>query len=687
MHYQIKQLLTKAFENFQTGNFDEAEQISHQILKTEPKNFDALHIAGIVKGLKNQHQEALELFRRALRINSSNYFLNFNIAKAFSEIGEEEKAIKYHLIATKLDPTNSEGWLNFGRSLSNIKKYTESLDCYIKAHDLRPDYAEAWNNKGSVLILLMQYEDALASIDKSLKINPQLAETWCNRGNALQHLKKYDEALSAYDKAVSINPNLTEAWYNCGISFQELKKYEEALTSYDKAISINCDLAEQWSNRGMVLRELERFEEALASYDKAISINPELAELWSNRGVALRALKEYEKALASYDIAISINPDDADALYNRGNALQDLMQYKEAIASYDKAISINPDLAKYWYNRGISFQELKKYEEALTCYDKAISIDHEYAEAYWNKSLIQLLTEDFQGGWANYDYRWRLKEADKNHYQDIPSLTNLNQLKYSTVLVWSEQGFGDTIQFSRYVNLLTDMGVNVIFDVQAPLKSLAVNSFPELKVITKGEPVDNVDFQVPLMSLPKLFGTNLSSIPSTNIYLNPVLENFNSWKSKLNLNSSKLNIGIACSGNETHKNDKNRSIDLSAFEYLSNIANLFVIQKDLKEKDRFFLNDHPQIKFLGEQIFSFEDSASIVKLMDLIITVDTSLVHLSGALGMPTKVMVTWCPEWRWLLERKDCPWYPSVQVFRQLKAGDWESVIQDVISELKLGA
>ena len=467
----------------------------------------------------------------------------------------------------------------------------------------------------------------------------------------------------------------------------QARNFEEAKKKLTYVLNVQPKNLAALEILGIICSNSGNLKQAVKHFEKIIKIKPDYHLAWSNRGNALLELKQYDQALASYDKAISLKPDYHSAWYNRGNALKELKQYDQALASYDKAISLKPDYHIAWSNRGNALLELKQYDQALASYDKAISLKPDYFDAYFNKSPAQLLTSDFQGGWTNYEYRWLRKEADKKHHQQFPSLTSLNDLKSSTVLVWWEQGFGDTIQFSRYLTLLANLGANVVFDVQAPLKSLLKQSFPGIRVITRDEAVSGIDFQVPLMSLPGLFSTDLSNLPSSNCYLKPFPDNLDRWRVKLNLNRDKLNIGIACSGSEAHKNDKYRSMALSYFEPLSNLANLFLIQKDLRDSDKYFLSQHPEIKFLGDQISTFEDSASIVELMDLIITVDTSLIHLSGALGKTSKVLVTWNPEWRWLLDRQDSPWYPSVKIFRQPEAGDWESVIQDVISDLKLVA
>ena len=306
---QINQMMARALQCFQSGNHDEAELILIKVLGTQPKNFDALHILGVLKGIKNQHHEALEFFRKALRVNSNDSFLNFNIAKAFSEIGEDEKSLKFHSSATRLNPNHPEGWVSYGKSLSNLKRFDESLNLFSKAVALNPEYAEAWTNQGCAFKELGRFQQALDSFDKSIKINPHLAETWSNRGITLLNLKRVGEALASYDMAITIRPEYAEAYYNRGVALNALKLHEEALASSDRAIELKPGSAEAWSNRGNALGDLKRHEEALASYERSIELKPDYAEVWNNRGIALIELKRLEEALASYERAIAIKPD------------------------------------------------------------------------------------------------------------------------------------------------------------------------------------------------------------------------------------------------------------------------------------------------------------------------------------------------------------------------------------------
>jgi tetratricopeptide (TPR) repeat protein len=585
---KINQMMTRALQCFQSGNYDEAELILIKVLGTQPKNFDALHILGVLKGIKNQHQEALEFFRKALRVNSNDSFLNFNIAKAFSEIGDDEKALKFHSSATRLNPNHPEGWLGYGKSLSNLKKFDESLNLFNKAVTLNPEYAEAWTNRGCALKELGHFQQALDSFDKSLKINPYFAETW--------------------------------------------------------------------SNRGIALLELKRVEDALISYDRAIEIKPDYAEAWNNRGNALTELKREEEAVANYKRAIEIMPDFAEAYYNRGNALKELMRMEDALACFDNSIEVKPD----------------------------------YAEAYWNKSLSLLLSGDFVRGWNLYEWRWKIPGLMRN-LADFPQPLWLGQTEFGgleglagkTILVHSEQGLGDTLQFARYLPLLADCGARVIFELPAVLLGLLRGLNGVSEFVVKGQVSPPADFHCPLLSLPLAFKTTLESIPSPGPYLKADALKVKQWSERLGL-KSRPRIGLVWSGNAQHKNDHNRSISLELL--LSQLPDRFdwvSLQREVRDADRQALELHPSIRHFGTELADFTDTAALCELMDLVISVDTSVAHLSGALGRPTWVLLPNVPDWRWLLDRDDSPWYACIKLYRQREPSEWSPILQELSDDL----
>jgi len=579
---KINQMMTRALQCFQSGNYDEVELILINVLDTQPKNFDALHIYGVLKGIKNQHHEALEFFRKALRVNSNDSFLNLNIAKAFSEIGEDQKALKFHSSATKLNPNHPEGWLSYGKSLSNLKKFDESLNLFNKAVALNPDYAEAWTNLGCVLNKLGRFKEALDSFDKSLKINPYIAETW--------------------------------------------------------------------SNRGIALLELKLVEEAVASYGKAIAIKPDYAEAYSNRGNALLELKLIEEAVASFDKAIAIKGDYAEAYSNRGNALLELKLVEEAVASYERAIEINPD----------------------------------YAEAYWNKSLTLLLTGQFSQGWELYEWRWK-RNTFISSKRDFPQplWSGTKDIAGKTILLHAEQGLGDTIQFCRYAKLVKALGARVILEVPKALLGLLSGLEGVDELIEKGKVLPAHDYHCPLLSLPLAFKTDLTNIPSPKPYLAAAHQKLEEWAQRLGV-KEKPRVGLVWSGSTGHKNDHNRSLTFQQLlPHLPNCCEYVSLQKEMREVDVLVL-EGSGIRHYEKQLKDFTDTAALCELMDLVISVDTSVAHLAGALGKSTWVLLPYAPDWRWMLDRRDSPWYPNHRLFRQKITDYWISVFKEMETELK---
>ena len=462
-------------------------------------------------------------------------------------------------------------------------------------------------------------------------------------------------------------------------------KHKEAAELLKRAICLNPNEPSLHYNLAKALQESGADKESLPHHKKAVELNPTNPEAWLNYGKSLSSLGLNVDALDVYKNSLQINPNYTEAFVNIGATLKDLERYDEALNYADKALSINPTLSEAWSNKGVTLNELKRYDEALASYDKAISLKPDYSDAYWNQALSHLVTGNFESGWKNYEYRWKKTKAEPMRHQEFPLLTDLNEISGKSVLVWGEQGYGDTIQFSRFIEKLIELKADVIFEVQEPLKELLQNSFLHPKIISQEESTGVIDFQIPLVSLPLLFSTNFNNIPSTNSYIRADEENLIFWRDKLNSKNKKMNIGVACSGNKNYVNDKNRSMDLRFFEPITDKVNLFLIQKDLREKDQDFLSQYPDIKFLGEEIKSFNDSASIIQAMDLVITVDTSLAHLSGALGKRTFILLPWNPEWRWLLDRQDSPWYPTAKLFRQPNRDNWEEVIKEVILHLNL--
>ena len=462
------------------------------------------------------------------------------------------------------------------------------------------------------------------------------------------------------------------------------RRHAEALASFDRALAARPDYAEALYNRGVTLQELKRFAEALASYDRALAARPDYAEALYNRGNALQELQRFDEALASYDRALAARPDYAEALYNRGNALQELKRFDEALASFDRALAVRPDYAEALYNRGVTLQELKRFAQALASYDRALAARPDYAEAHWNESLVRLLTGDFVRGWKKFEWRWKnesLNLSPRNFAQ--PLWLGENGIEGKTILLHSEQGLGDTIQFCRYVPLVAVRGARVLLQVPELLQDLMASLAGVAQVIGPTSKLPDFDLHCPLLSLPLAFETRLDTIPSATPYLSASSESVRSWNISLGL-KYRPRIGLVWSGNPAHKNDHNRSIKLRTLIQLLDIDATFVsLQKDIGADDATVLKDQSDLLHFGDKLKDFSDTAALISNLDLVISVDTSVAHLAGALAKPVWVLLPFLSDWRWLLDRDDSPWYPTARLYRQYAAGDWSGVVGHVGVEL----
>jgi protein O-GlcNAc transferase len=344
MHPQLQLMLQQAMQNFQDQKFDNADLILKKVLQLDSKNLPALHILGLIKASQGKFKESADLLGRAARINPNDGSLQYNLAKALSDSGNDKDAVTHHKKAVALTPNNSEAWFSYGKTASNLGRHEDALVWYGNALNLRPNYIEALLNKGAAFKELKRYEEAIAFADQVLLINPNLSAAWSNKGVALKGLERYEEAVTHFNQALSLKPDYAEAWSNKGVTLHELKRYEEAVTHFNQALSLKPDYAEAWSNKGVTLHELKRYEEAIAQYEKALSLKPDYAEAWSNKGVTLHELKRYEEAIAQYEKALSLKPDYAEAWSNKSNTLHELKRYIEAIAHYEKALSLKPSI-------------------------------------------------------------------------------------------------------------------------------------------------------------------------------------------------------------------------------------------------------------------------------------------------------------------------------------------------------
>ena len=560
-----------------------------------------------------------------------------------------------------------------------------------------PGHAAAHYNLGNVLRELQQWGDARLSFQRATEANPTFAEAWNALGLSLQHSDELERSLASYERAITLRADFCEAHYNRAYLLNLLERSEDAIAAYDRVIALNADHAEAYNNRGVTCKRLGRWQDALADYDAAIRIRADYAEAWNNRGNALHELRRWREALTSFERALALRADYADAEGNRGTTLHELGEWEEALASYAGALALRPADPLVLVNRGTTLQALRRHDEAIASYREALAIDPGYADAHWNLALYRLLHGNYAQGWAGYE--WRLKRREKRSAQTTPPRHYTGPrwrgdtaLQGRTILLHCEQGYGDAIQFCRYVRQVSDLGAHII--LEAPRALLALLRSLEgstqrgqgvqgVQWVESGTALPPYDCHCPLMSLPLAFKTEINTIPAPRRYLQSNPATLNAWRERLGI-ASGLHIGLVWSGSMHHQNDHQRSIALAellaglpaGFQYVS-------LQKELHAADVATLHAHPELLHFGDALADFADTAALCDLMDVVISVDTSVAHLAGALGRPVWVLLAEPPEWRWLLERQDSPWYPSARLFRQPQRGDWQGVLAEVSAAL----
>ena len=547
-----------------------------------------------------------------------------------------------------------------------------AMDLIKQALQINPNNAAAHSNIALAYQALEYFDQALSHCDHALAIQPDHAEALFNRAIILQCLKCFEEAVDSYGCVLSLQPNNAEAALNRGVALQELGRLDEALASYTLALSIRPDYVNALSGQGAVLSMLKRYEDALSCYQQILTMQANNAEILLHRGEVLHDLKRFSEAIASFGQAIVINPNYAEAFCNRGNALIELNRYEQALEDYDRALTIQADFAEAHFNRANALQGLHQFNKALASYDRALTIRPDYVNAHWNKSICLLLIGDFANGWREYQWREQLR---KERRLFIKTLWQGQQvLQNKTILLHAEQGLGDTLQFCRYVQQVKALGATVILEVQPELTILLASLKCVDVLLQKGDSLPDFDYHCPLLSLPLAFNTSLDNIPNHVPYLFSQAERVQKWQAILG-EKTLPRIGVVWSGNVHHANDHNRSIPLGQFSQLFNQSAQFIsLQKELRNGEAVLLANFTNVLHVGEQLRDFADTAALCELMDKVITVDTSIAHLAGAMGKPVDIFLPYIPDWRWMLSREDNPWYPSARLFRQTIVGDWQT-------------
>ncbi|MBI5278366.1 MAG: tetratricopeptide repeat protein [Burkholderiales bacterium] len=596
-------------------------------------------------------KSALESLRQAIELQPADTALLANMVRLCSQAGRPQDAVPVlqQAIAAQPDSADAHHWL--GLMLRASGRPREAAASLAEAVRLQPDHAEAHNARGVTLAELGDRHGAVASFDQSLRLWPDVADTHRNRGLALRQLGDAERAVASFDEAIRLEPGQALSHHQRALALRDLKRPAEALASLERAVALAPNLADAHYMRGVFLLELARADEALASLDRALQLKPDAADAWNLRGVALRLLGRIEASLASFDAALQRKPVFAQAHLDRGYALRELGRLDEAIASYDRAIAADP---------------------------------HD-VEATWGKAIALLLAGRLEEGFELFECRWDKASftSPKRGFR-APQWTGQQPLAGKTIVLHAEQGFGDAIQFARFAPLVAERGGRVVLEVPRALAGLLGTLPGIVQVVERGRPLPPFDFHCPLMSLPRAFGTTLHSIPAAEGYLAPDPGKLAHWQAVLGP-ARAPRIGLAWSGRPTHKGDRQRSLGLARLvEALPSGPEYVSLQKELREPDDAVLAAHPGLRHFGARLVDFGDTAALCAAMDLVVSVDTSVAHLAGALGRPTWLLLPRAPDWRWLLDRPNTPWYASVRLFRQDAARDWDPVLSRIAGAIR---
>ncbi len=681
------------------GKLEEAIAAYQQALNLNQAYAEAHNNLGIAYKDQGKLDEALACYREAIRLKPNYAEAHHNMGIVLRQQNKLDDAIHYFRQAIALKPHYIDAYTSLGSTLQQQGNGEEAIACYQQVVTLKPNDAEGFNNLGLALQHQGKLEEAIATFQQALALQPNFPGVCNNLGNLLLEVNRVDEAIASYQQAIAQRPNYPEALNNLGNALQRQGKLDEAITHYQKALELRPNFVEALSNLGAVLKDQHKLEAAVSYLEQAVSLGPSYAEIHNNLGNAYQEQKRVDEAIACYRTAVALKPEMAEVHSNLGNMLQYIGEFEEAFEHFRKAIEIQPDFAGVYNNLGIAHRNAGQVQEAFAAYSKALELKPDFVEAHWNTALNHLLLGNLKQGFEGYEWRFqwsRFIEQNPSRSYSQPRWDG-SSLDGKTILLYAEQGIGDTLQFIRYVPLVKAKGGRIIVECHPPLINL-FKALPNIEqLVPLGETVPTFDVHAPLMSLPYILGTTLETIPAEVPYL--VLAEGSqesedrSQKAEreqllptTNDQFPQLKIGIVWDGNPQNPYNRARAVPLVKLLSLANIpgVTLYSLQKEPKPEDIELLQAHPEVQDLRSQLNDFTDTAAIINQLDLIISIDTAVTHLAGALGKPTWLLLPFAPDWRWMTDRSDSPWYPTMRLFRQSTYGDWDPVLADVRAALE---
>jgi tetratricopeptide (TPR) repeat protein len=607
----------------------------------------------------------------------------FREAIALLQKGDVAAAEIACLATLRIDPEHVDALHLSGLAATQAGRANEGISRLQRAAQLRPEDATVHGNLALAFLKQGRDLDALASFETSLGLDPNAINVRENAGILLHKLGHYADAIAAFDLIIDAQPGQAEAYFHKANTLSELERYEEAVSAYEKACELRPNFADYIANMASTLCKLRRHREALPLIEKALAIQPGMELALLCRVDAFISDGRWEESLAVAEAVIAANPQSLQGHFWRSKILIFLGRPDQALLLSAAARGIGLDNPITYINHGFTLAASNRLDEALAYYDRALQIKADHAEAHYNRAFALLTLGRFEEGWLAYEYRNLRHNTLAARKYPKPLWWGKEPLKDQRLFIYAEQGFGDTIHFSRYAVMAAEAGARVALSVQNPLLRVFKDFCPGVTVIGQNEAPIEFDLHCPILSLPLAFGTRLESIPAwPGGYLKAPAEEMARWAPRLP--AGRRRIGLVWSGSTTHSNDANRSMSLARLAPLFQSGDVWVsLQKEVRERDRDALQASGLLD-LTTELDDFADTAALISALDLVIAVDTSVAHLAAALGKPVWLMLPYAPDFRWLLDREDSPWYPSIRLFRQQRPGDWDSVITRITKALQ---
>jgi tetratricopeptide (TPR) repeat protein len=644
--------LTIGWEHHRAGRHAEADDACRRVLRSDPEDPRAWHLLGAVQFGRGWHGEAESSYRRALAVRS-------DFAAAHADLGA------VLAIQGRLD---------------------EAVASLRRALALAPDSADAHNHLGGTLFRLGRRAEAVASLREAVRCNPDHPMAPSALGFVLSMQGDYAGMAEVFGPLSRIRPDHLVAHLRLGEALLSLGQLDEAKGCFEVAVGLAPDSPEAQLGLGMVLLDLGRPEASLPSLHRAAELAPDRPESQTMLARALRALGRLDEALDAAERALRTSPDDPQAYRDRGVLLDELRRCEEAIASYDEAIRRDPGHAETHLNRGVALVKLARYQDAIAAFDEALRRQPDYYEARGNRAAALLTLGDFERGWEGFEEQ--VRHRNRNAPWRPRQLWMGEPLEGRTILLHPDQGLGDTIQFIRYAPMLQARGARVVVACQEPLVRLAETCPGIDRVITQGDPLPEFDIHSTLTRVMCLITRSVEAIPAPIPYFRADPVRVGRWRDRLAAWPG-FKVGIAWQGNPKHSRDRDRSFPLARFEELAGIegVRLISLQRGAGAEQLRELGGRFPVIDPGEEVdpgmTMMEDTPAIMMGLDLVIAPDTAVAHLAGALGVPIWLALPMGPDWRWMLDRDDSPWYPTARLFRQTELGRWGPVFVRIAAAL----